>query len=117
MEVPVQESPPIQPEVSTPQNVQGVTSYGAWIDDSVALLTANGWTQAGLDARNIPMFTEPPQELKSKIEEVKLPTRDGDPITVRQLVVARPQWDYRLEEAADIQRRRDLDKAGIKAKA
>lgn len=111
LQVPANAGPDTQPSSIIPQvDGEGRSSYGAWIDNTILALEAAGWTRSGVDNRNLPRFTEPDLELKSKIERVELPVRDGEPIIVKQLVVPRARWDFQLEEAADIQRRREIDK-------
>ncbi len=68
-----------------------------------------GWTLSGLDDKGDPMFADPMGvgQKATMIEAKELPTRDGEPTIVKQMVVPCSSWNYRLGEAFTIQQARD----------
>lgn len=81
----------------------------SWIGEAEAYLESRGWKRAGFSG-HISNWHEPERPRREDVQDVgMLPTKDGEPATLRQLVCDPLPWVYRLEEA--VQRQRDKEEA------
>lgn len=105
------------------------TSF-TWLQEAEEMLLKAGWKRAGIDARGLPMFTDPTgsnepvmyehttKRTDAKGEFIKewrprktmsvfLPTKEGNVEEFKQVLGGPIPWDYSIDEAARIQRERD----------
>lgn len=91
-------------------------SYADRVKEMESYLEKNGWERAGkLDPMGRPMWKDPngstAQPALNKDNPVMLPNRDGGaPIPVYQMTGPPIPWDYQMEEAHRIQRKRDTER-------
>lgn len=104
-----------------------------WILDYEAHLIEKGWTRAGTDSRNLPMFSDPKGRTDNGVKKVskkdpktgnmievyepvetrtiEIINREGKKESWKQIVGPPIQWDYPIEEAYSIQLTRDKEAA------
>lgn len=104
-----------------------------WILDYESHLIEKGWTRAGNDSRNLPMFSDPKGRTDNGVKKVtkkdpktgnlvevyepmetrtiEIINREGKKESWKQIVGPPIQWDYTIEEAYSIQLTRDKEAA------
>jgi hypothetical protein len=97
------------PAPSQPKQAEGqAMSRPQWLTEAEKALEAKGWRRCGL-VENITLWEDPQtsQPLQQRHAEVEIPATEGGTTRIMQKVAGPCQWQYRTEEALNVQRQRD----------
>lgn len=87
-----------------------------WLTDAEKFLTDNGWKKISVDKMGNSVWSDPlgSYDAPKLSVDVILPTQGGGNETIKQMCGPPIPWNWKLEEAMEIQNARNLGKANKK---